>query len=116
MFPLCFIKLSILFLYRRIFRGPVFDICTKVMIGIVIAWTISFFFAFLLQCVPVTTSTLPGPGEHCINLSPVTYALGVTGVLTDFTILMIPIPNVWQLQIPFRSKVAIIGIFALGFL
>ncbi|KAF4628590.1 hypothetical protein G7Y89_g9560 [Cudoniella acicularis] len=115
-FPLCFIKLSILFLYRRIFQGKIFDAVTKILIGFVIVWTITFFLAFLLQCVPVTIAEIPGTNNHCINLTPVTEAFGVSGTITDFMILLIPMPNVWKLRMTVRDKLAVSFIFGLGFI
>ena len=43
-------KLSVLFFYRRIFRGKVFEIMSWTMIGIMGIWIISFFFAVLFRC------------------------------------------------------------------
>ena len=118
-FPLCFIKLSLLFLYRRIFHGTIFNITTWVLIGLTIAWTLSFFLALLLQCVPVTISTVTGSksaSSHCIDQIPVTFAVTSSGTVMDFLILLVPIPNVWKLQMPLRNKLALVGIFAIGFL
>ena len=50
----CFIKLSIVFLYRRIFIVPghsrVFNIVTWVLITIIISWAITFVFMFIFNC------------------------------------------------------------------
>ena len=112
--PLGFAKCSILFLYRRIFRGKAFSIITWAVIGLIIGWTISFFFVLLLQCIPVTLSTLHPPGLECIDAVPVTWALSVSAVVTDFIVMVIPWPCVWRLQMPIRQKFAVIGVFLLG--
>ena len=112
--PLGVAKCSILFLYRRIFRGKVFSVVTWIVIGLVISWMISFFLILLLQCIPVTVSSVRPPGLKCINIVPVTWALGSSGVITDFMILVIPWPFIWRLQMPTRQKFAVTGMFLLG--
>ncbi len=91
------IKLSVLFFYRRIFRGKIFDISTKVMMGIVIAWTLSFFFAFLFTCgtnFGANWSTLKALLTQCHAQHTYQLAMAISDVLTDGLILVIPIPLV----------------------
>lgn len=91
------IKLSVLFFYRRIFKGKIFDICTYVMICIVVAWTLSFFFAFLFQCgtnFGANWSTLKALLTQCHAQHTYQLAMAVSDVLTDGLILLIPIPLV----------------------
>ena len=45
-----FIKLSVLFFYRRIFMGPVFNILSWFLIGVVICWMTAFFFGLFFDC------------------------------------------------------------------
>ena len=40
-------KLSVLLLYKRIFKGKVFDVCTWILLFLSLTWTISFFFGNL---------------------------------------------------------------------
>ena len=84
------------------------------MIGLIVMWTISFFFANLLTCVPVTLSIYHPVGSKCVNVTMVTWVLGTSGVITDFIIMVIPWPLVWRLQMPTRQKFAVIGMFLLG--
>lgn len=84
------------------------------MIGLVICWMITFFLVLLLQCLPVTVSSVHPPGLKCINIVPVTWALGSSGVITDFMIILIPWPFIWRLQMPTRQKFAVTGMFLLG--
>ncbi len=46
------VKLSIIFLYRRIFVGRIFNIASWAMIAIVSAWSLSFFLATICECNP----------------------------------------------------------------
>ena len=43
------IKLSVIFFYRQIFRGKIFDLCSKSLMVIVGAWTIAFFFTVFFE-------------------------------------------------------------------
>lgn len=83
-----------LFFYRRIFRGKAFDIITSTLIGFVIVWILSFFFAILFRC-GTNFWSLWAPLEYlianCYNIAPVFEAFTVTDVITDGLILTIPI-------------------------
>ena len=89
-------KLSVLFLYRRIFRGVVFDIVTWLLIGIVLAWMIAFFFANLLECVPIKEAFINVPGvggnPRCIDAIPMYFAQVYSDFAIDVLIIMVPIP------------------------
>ena len=89
-------KLSVLLLYRRIFRGNVFDLITWALIALVTGWMIAFFFANLLECVPIDHSWMSAPGQgldpHCIDALPMYFAGVYSDVVLDFLILAVPIP------------------------
>ena len=83
--------------YRRIFRGQVFDICSKILIGIVSFWTLSFFFTILFECGTnfwALWSTLNNLITHCLNEVMALKALTISDVITDGLILAMPVPNV----------------------
>lgn len=91
------IKLSVIFFYRRIFRGKGFEICSKAMMAIIIAWTLSFFFSFLFGCgtnFEANWSTLEALLTECHPQHTYQQAMAVSDVLTDALILAIPIPLV----------------------
>ena len=128
-------KLSVVFFYRRIFRGMVFDICSKVVIGIIIVWTVAFFFTILFQCQGnfwALWSTLFDFLTHC--MSDLTYleANSISDVVTDIFILALPVPmvssesltriesdfapQVWKLQMSTARKIGVCAVFLTGFL
>ncbi|PYI12947.1 hypothetical protein BO99DRAFT_438697 [Aspergillus violaceofuscus CBS 115571] len=47
---LALLKLSVLFFYRRLFVGRIFDIASWTLIGVVIAWGITFVIALTTTC------------------------------------------------------------------
>lgn len=95
------IKLSILFFYRRIFRGRAFDIISWVLIGVVAAWAVTFFIAILAACgtlVQANFQTLGALKEECVNTFDILIALAVSDVAVDLAILVMPIPLVSPLK------------------
>ena len=111
------VKLGILFLYRRIFRGPAFEATTLATVLLVAVWGISFFFSILFECTPINLSLKlpPGsPGIHCINQTANFWGLSISDVLMDLIILAIPFPFVWSLQMSLKHKFGVSGMFLLG--
>lgn len=94
-----FIKLSVIFFYRRVFvkgTNSRFDKVTKISIAIVILWTITFFFAEVFKCgayVPKNWGPLI-EAVHCADPYKISNGLFVSDFLTDFLVLMLPIPIV----------------------
>lgn len=91
------IKMSILFFYRRIFRGRTFDIASWVLIGVVTAWAITFFIAILAACgtsIAANFQTLGALKGECVNTFDILIALAVSDVAVDLAILIMPIPLV----------------------
>ena len=85
--------------------------------ALVTAWIITFFFANLFECMPISTNwtgTGGAPPPICINETPMYYAEAYSDVATDLLILITPIPMIWTLQMPLGRKVAVSGVFFLG--
>lgn len=53
---------------------------------------------------------------RCLRLTSVGIAQSGFNVLSDFYLLIIPIPAVWSLQMPTRKKVGVCAIFMTGLL
>ncbi|KAI0872895.1 hypothetical protein GGS24DRAFT_518089 [Hypoxylon argillaceum] len=117
------IKLAILLLWRRLFGKAMpfiktFNIVYYIMIFIVVAWTVAFFFETVFQCgtnwslnwAPIFVFL-----TRCTASLNVLTVYGVTDILTDLIIIAMPIPLIWSLQMDNRKKVAVTAIFALGF-
>lgn len=91
------IKLSILFFYRRVFRGRTFDIMSWVVIGLVVTWTTTFFISYTAACGTSITArfqTLGALKHKCANVFELNVSLSVTDVAVDLAILLMPIPLV----------------------
>ncbi|MCJ1268762.1 hypothetical protein MMC22_008650 [Lobaria immixta] len=113
------IKISVLLLYARLFttQRRRFRIALSVVGIYVITWTISSFCVVLLQCRPIHYSwDLPRglTQGQCIDLIGGYVGTGATNTISDFAILILPMPIVWALKIRRRQKMVICGIFLLG--
>ncbi|KAI1186290.1 hypothetical protein F5B17DRAFT_404533 [Nemania serpens] len=109
-------KISILLLYKRIFATPKFVTMVWILIGLVVAWTLSFTLALFFSCIPIQAQWYPSMEASCVNVVTLFTTAIITDVITDFLVLTLPIYKVWGLQMALGRKVPLIGIFLLGFL
>lgn len=108
-------KTSILLLYFRIF-----SISTpsriSIHIGILVmalfcAASVGIAIGSVVKCVGIAAITLP----YCRNVNgPVQLLTCGFNVVTDFWILILPMPHIWKLQLPHRRKVGLAAVFAAG--
>lgn len=73
--------------------------------------------AFLIaMCKPrekIWNPLMPG---HCFSYIANYQATGIINVISDFTILILPVPGLWKLHLPLKRKLGLIAVFATGFL
>ncbi len=110
------IKLSILALYHRLFatRTNIFRWAVFATAGFTIVIGTSAFFALLFQCRPIRAVWTKVPNAQCLNKKDLTVVPGILNIITDFAILILPLPIIWNLQIGRWRKVALTGVFGLG--
>lgn len=114
-------KLSLLFLYLRIFRpnvqlryfiyfGIVFDVLfyISVMVGI--------FIIYMPRKGESLFDVLYKPRDRPIAQSSLAIAQSAVNVASDIYILCLPIPGVWQLQAALSKKIGLSAIFMTGIL
>ena len=70
----------------------------------------------ILQCVPRTKIWDPFVKGHCIDVNTAFVATAAVNVISDISILILPLFCVWRLQIPIRRKMGISTMFAAGVL
>ncbi|KAJ2905226.1 integral membrane protein [Zalerion maritima] len=114
-FNLVWTKLSFLLFYYRIFRFHYFKIWAYIIGTFVILWVITITFIFIFICVPVQKLWYPDLPGHCINQVGTWIANAVSTIVTDLAILILPLPQVWQLNLGWKKKIAVTGAFLLGF-
>lgn len=109
------VKTSILALYVRIF-GPLRYLRNLAYgFGIFVAcWAVMGTLVLVFQCHPVQYIWDKSIHGTCIDQWAFFIAGCTPNVATDFVILILPLPAVWNLQMGVAQRLSIIGIFMLG--
>ena len=95
---------------------------SNVMIVLVAAWTISFFFTEVFTCgvhPEVQWQAITWKSNHgykCTNESFVLLWFAITDVISDIVILSMPYPRIKKLSMTTREKWQLSFVFMLGFL
>jgi len=107
-------KVSILFLYHRIFPSRAFAKYLQGVGAFVAAFTIAGVLTNIFACVPMKALWEPGIDAKCINLHASLTALSTIDILTDVLILCLPLNMVWRLQMSTKNKWQVTGMFLVG--
>lgn len=109
-------KLSVLSLYNRIFSVPVFKRLSYGVMGLTVAYCISFLVVFLTTCTPdISQLWNPRPDGHCRDLNIGQLGSVSTNLGIDLIIIALPMPFLWRLNMRFRHKLFITVAFSLSF-
>lgn len=111
------VKISILLFMLRIFpkqdmRKLIYGVC-----GIIVAYTIAFFFATLFQCQPISflwkqlDSNFPG---KCNDIHLQAWIAAGINIVLDIVVIVLPIKSLWNLQASLPKKITAISMFSLG--
>lgn len=112
-------KVSILAFYLRIFVDTKIRYVVFTVMGLLAAFTISFFFSMVFQCTPISYAwnswqkEVPG---HCIQVNAGIWAHAALNIFFDLLVLLIPMPTLLGLQFSYslRSKLQIFLMFSVG--
>ncbi|KAJ5502343.1 hypothetical protein N7463_005217 [Penicillium fimorum] len=113
---LSLVKTSMMVLYHKLF-GTKASIRIAIYLtgAIVWAWGLSIVLESFLICHPVAFNwnpTLPGGG--CGNRNAAFVVAGVLNMVTDFMVMILPIPYIWKLQLRVGRKIGLSVAFSLG--
>ncbi len=112
---LLFTKLSILLQYLRICCSkPVTRACYFVM-ALIFLYGAETFFTGVFTCVPVALFWDPTIQDGtCVNKSALWFTNAGINILTDFSLLIIPIFMLRGFPLPKRQKIGLMVVLALG--
>lgn len=111
----CFAKLTLLIFYLKISPQVWFLRITKVVIWVVVGYSIGITLSNVFACHPIQLSWAPyRPASNCINADALYIATAGLGIATDITMLVLPIPVILPLQMSMRRKVEVLVVFMLG--
>ncbi|KAL6874276.1 GPCR, PTH11-type [Trichoderma longibrachiatum] len=108
-------KISLLLMYYRIFHVPYFKKMAWAVGGFVMMWVVTITFLFIFICVPVEKLWYPDIPGHCINQVGTWIANASSTIFTDLAILVLPVPQIWNLQLRTAEKMGLTFAFGLGF-
>ncbi|KAI9831633.1 MAG: hypothetical protein M1826_003242 [Phylliscum demangeonii] len=113
-FTLTATKLSILFLYQRIFPTPPVRIASYGVAAFVILNCLGFVFAAIVQCQPIAYAWDKTLSGKCFDYVAFFKANTASNIFSDVLLLIIPLFVVWSLRVTNGQKVALTLIFMLG--
>lgn len=101
-------------MYRRIFVGTWIQRANLAALVFLTAWGITLITYLSMICLPIQRLWDPTVEGHCIDFVPAFFAPAVINMITDFTIFVLPLPAIRQLQLPLRQKIILALILCLG--
>lgn len=120
------VKVSILLFYRRLSARVVsraFFWTTWITIGYITAYSIALCIAPILGCQPISAfwdqfdpiKRLQGYEFHCFDEGADVLVASILSASQDLLTAILPTFLYWNLKIPIRQKLALFGIFAMGY-
>ena len=110
-------KLSLFLLYHRLF-GPNRVLKSLVCVGIIFSAALYSLNLILssIYCAPHVGLPWGYATTHCVKLLPFGAIQGSLNVVLDLFLLWLPLPVIWNLNMPPRRKMGILAIFMTDFL
>ncbi|KAI1359281.1 hypothetical protein F5Y08DRAFT_319994 [Xylaria arbuscula] len=108
------IKLSIISLYRQLFPTRVMLLSTTLLAIFVILWGIALLLVTIFSCTPVNGFWDIDVSSKCVDSKWFFIGNAIPNILADLFLLVLPIRDVWKLQLSQKSRIGVSGIFALG--
>lgn len=110
-----FPKLSILAMYLRIFVTRPPRVISYLTGAVITAAAIAGVITSLLSCRPFSARwDMTRFESSCINSLRFWQGMSAPNIATDLVMLFLPMPAIWQLQMPKSQKIALTGVFLLG--
>jgi hypothetical protein len=107
-------KGSILLLFLRIFPDKRFCLITKICLAWTVCHTIAFTIAVIAQCNPISSIWDSSLKVKCYNSTAIVFAGAAFSIVEDIVIILLPVRELTNLNLPLRKKLTVIFMFALG--
>lgn len=109
------IKLTFLLQYHRILGTGQMRKVIMVAFVLIAMWSISQLLVVIFTCTPIHKFWLPETPGTCIPNLPFWYANAAGNIVTDVIVFILPLPVLGRLNLRKSQKLALIGVFSLGF-
>lgn len=115
-------KMSLLAFYKRL-TGPVTSLWYRwcIVLGLAFhkAMLLAYFIVAVSGCKPLSafwTSLATYYSHTCINVGVYMLSFSIITIFLDPLLLLMPIPIVWTLQLSLKQRIAVLTLFAIGFI
>ncbi|TGO07556.1 hypothetical protein BTUL_0265g00050 [Botrytis tulipae] len=114
------IRISMLWLIARLFENgaPKFRrVAQGLMIYVLLHGSI-FAITLIFQCRPISDYWVLSfkPQPNCINQDVHLLFTSICNGITDYVVVILPMHTLWKLQLPFKQRISLCMLFAIGFL
>jgi hypothetical protein len=98
-----------------LFPGKHFALICYAVIGISAAYFVSVFLATFLLCTPAAYNWDKSiPGGACHNQTLAYLLAGITNLVADAIVVVLPMPKLFGLQMKMAKRISVAGMFSLG--
>lgn len=108
------IKVSILYLYLRIFPSRGFRTATYVVGGSIAAWWLALLVVSVFQCQPVSLFWTHAGQGRCLGMKTAFSINAVPNVIQNFVVLLMPVEQIWGLHASTPQRLRLLTTFGLG--
>lgn len=117
-FQMTLLKLTLLFFFLRIFpRGMVRNLI-KGSIAFTVLYGVTFVIVAIFQCRPISHYWINWDKEHkdgqCININALAWSNAIISIVLDVWMLVLPLWQVFRLQLTWRKKLSVAVMFLVG--
>lgn len=114
------VQLSLLAFYNRVFPEgtKLVRVGTAALIVVVVCFGIANTFTMIFQCTPVPFFWNNWTGETtgtCIDINLFSWIRAAIEIAIDISILSLPLPSLFKLQMNWKKKTQVLIMFGLGF-
>ncbi|KAH7068725.1 hypothetical protein FB567DRAFT_249000 [Paraphoma chrysanthemicola] len=107
-------KGSMVLQYLRVFTTKRFQIAAWAIMGVVVVYTFWTVFSSIFACRPIRAFWTREEGAICINQFAMWFTNAGINIVTDFALIILPMPVIRNLNLGRRQKIALMSIFAVG--
>ncbi|KAI0025390.1 hypothetical protein F4780DRAFT_791020 [Xylariomycetidae sp. FL0641] len=110
-------KVSILFFYLKVFPKKAFRIMTWILIGANLTYMVVFDLLLIFQCKPLYGAWTFWDGTfegECISINVLGWTAAAFNIVLDLSVIMLPMPELFQLSMSLRKRLQIVAMFAVG--
>ncbi|KAL4933239.1 CFEM domain-containing protein [Aspergillus undulatus] len=111
------VKLSMLFLYLRLFPNRPLRLAIFASLWITAAWGLGSFFAQIFSCKPISFYWNQWDGEHegkCSSHNNLLLGHAIINIVLDVLVIALPMPVLLRLQMSLEKRIGMCIMFAVG--